>query len=122
MPAMAPPKPEGANPFGEMPQINPYASPPGVPQFPASGVRSHAQVKDYMVQAILCLIFCGGVFAIPAIVYAADVKSRLRRGDYAGAVRASQNAKKWCLIAVCIGLFCGIASIALQVLVVMNDL
>jgi hypothetical protein len=67
-----------------------------------------------MVEAILCLICCGGVFAIPAIVYAAQVDAKLRAGDYHGAVRSSENAKMWCIIAVCIGVVCGIGSVILQ--------
>lgn len=72
-------------------------------------------VKNYLTEAILCLVCCGGVFAIPAIIYAAQVNTKLQAGDYQGAVDSSQNAKKWCLIAVCIGVVCGGLGIGLQI-------
>jgi hypothetical protein len=108
--------PGGQNPFSDKPQgpTNPYQ--PG--QF--TGVNSggpgpRGPVKNYLVESILCLIFCGGLFAIPAIVYACQVNSKLGVGDYNGAVQASQNAKKWCIIAVCIGVVCGGISIVAQI-------
>ena len=69
-------------------------------------------VKNWLVESIIALVCCGGVFAIPAIVYAAQVNSKLAAGDYQGAVESSNNAKKWLIIAVCIGLVCcGIGAI-----------
>jgi hypothetical protein len=107
MPALKPPvrgeSPPSTSPF----QINPYESPQGAaPIAPDQPPRSYTErhVKNYMAEAILCLIFCAWPLAIPAIIYAADVKTRLRRGDHRGAVRASENAKKWCIISVCVGL------------------
>ena len=74
-------------------------------------------MKNYLVEAILCLVCCGGLFAIPAIIYAAQVNGKLQAGDYQGAVEASQNAKKWCLIAVCIGVVCNVLVVGLQILI-----
>jgi hypothetical protein len=104
-----------SNPIGNASQPpNPYAPPPGgggpgKPLPPGS-------VKNYLVEAILCLVCCGGVFAIPAIIYAAQVNSKLSAGDYQGALEASQNAKKWCIIAVCIGVVCTGLLVGLQIL------
>jgi hypothetical protein len=50
-----------------------------------------------MVESILCLLFCGGVFAIPAIIYASQVNGHLARGDYQSAMQASKTAKTWCI-------------------------
>ena len=103
----------GNNPF---PNVgNPYA-PPVAPGGPGSGPIPPGTVKNYLVEAILCLVCCGGVFAIPAIIYAASVNTKLQAGDYQGAVEASQNAKKWCFIAVAIGVVCGGLGIGLQIL------
>ncbi|MDX1944804.1 MAG: CD225/dispanin family protein [Pirellulaceae bacterium] len=90
---------------------NPYASPgaPGQPMPPGT-------VKNYLVESILSLICCGGLFAIPAIVYAAQVNGKLAAGDYNGAVESSNNAKKWLIIAVCIGLVCNSIAIGVQIL------
>lgn len=95
----------GANPYS----ANPYGS----PAYPGAGPMPPGSVKDYLVESILLLLFCGGLFAIPAIVYAAQVKSKLSIGDYQGAVAASENAKKWCLIALAIGLVCNVGGMLL---------
>lgn len=110
---------QGSNPFGEksgIPGGNPYGTPtgvggPGAPIPPGT-------VKNYLVEAILCLVCCGGIFAIPAIIYAAQVNTKLQAGDYRGAVEASDNAKKWCIIAVCIGVVCGCGMVLLQILLI----
>ena len=57
-------------------------------------------VKNYLIESILCLLFCGGLIAIPAIIYASQVDSKLSQGDYQGAVAASNSAKLWCMISV----------------------
>jgi hypothetical protein len=62
-------------------------------------------VPSYLPQAILVTIFCFVPFGIPAIVYAAQVNSKLQSGDYEGALSSSRNAKKWCWIAFGTGLF-----------------
>jgi hypothetical protein len=41
---------------------------------------------------------------IPAIVYAAQVNSKVMQGDIAGARNSSKNAKMWCWIAFGSGL------------------
>ncbi len=71
---------------------NPYqgsAAPADVP---------YGRVPNYLVQSILVTLFCCLPFGIPAIVYAAQVDSKLAVRDYSGAVRASQSAKMWCWI------------------------
>lgn len=65
---------------------------PAIPQEPQ-------KVSSYLAPAILTTIFCCLPFGIVAIVNAAKVNGRLSRGDYAGALRASNNAKTWCWIA-----------------------
>ena len=61
-------------------------------------------VQNYLVFAILATVFCCLPTGIPAIVYAAQVNSKLQAGDLAGAQAASNNAKMWCLISVGLGL------------------
>ena len=53
-------------------------------------------VPNYLAQAILVTLFCCLPLGIPAIVYAAQVNSKLQAGDYEGAVAASQKAKQFC--------------------------
>ncbi|MDX1944803.1 MAG: CD225/dispanin family protein [Pirellulaceae bacterium] len=84
------------------PSGSPYTSPgtPGQPMPPGT-------VKNWLVESILSLVCCGGLFAIPALIYASQVNSKLAMGDYQGAVESSNNAKKWLFIAVGIAVVCG---------------
>jgi uncharacterized membrane protein YvbJ len=63
-----------------------------------------ATVQNYLVFAILATVFCCLPAGIPAIIYAAQVNSKLQAGDLAGAQAASNNAKMWCLISLGFGL------------------
>ena len=64
-------------------------------------------VPNYLVFAILSTVLCCLPAGIPAIVYAAQVNSKLQLGDIAGAQAASKNAKMWCWISFGLGLaFC----------------
>ena len=70
------------------PMSAPYQQTPGLP------------IPNYLWQSIVVTILCCWPFGIPAIVYAAKVDGLKSRGDIAGAMEASANAKKWCLVAV----------------------
>ncbi len=72
------------------------------------------QVENYLVWAILSTICCCLPFGIPAIVFAAQVNSKLATGDVTGAREASQKAKMWCWIAFGAGLLAGIIGTILQ--------
>ena len=61
-------------------------------------------VPTYLAQAILCTLFCCLPAGIVAIVYAAQVSSKLGAGDYAGAIQSSANAKKWAWVSFGVGL------------------
>jgi hypothetical protein len=63
-----------------------------------------ATVQNYLVFAILATVLCCLPAGIPAIIYAAQVNSKLQAGDLAGAQAASNNAKMWCLISLGLGL------------------
>ncbi|HEX6179072.1 MAG TPA: CD225/dispanin family protein [Thermoanaerobaculia bacterium] len=56
------------------------------------------ELPNYLVQAIVATMCCVP-FGVVAIVYSAEVGSRLRRGDVAGARDASSKAKMWSWIA-----------------------
>lgn len=61
-------------------------------------------VPNYLVPAILCTVFCCLPFGIPAIVFAAQVNSKLQAGDVTGAMASSAKAKRWCWLAFGLGL------------------
>jgi len=52
-------------------------------------------VPNYLVFSILATVLCCIPAGIPAIVYSAQVNSKLLQGDLAGAQAASSNAKKY---------------------------
>jgi len=67
-------------------------------------VKPQAPVPTHLVQAIVVTVLCCLPLGIPAIVYAAQVNSKLAGGDYEGAVKASKNANMWSWIAFGAGL------------------
>lgn len=69
-------------------------------------------VPNYLVQSILVTIFCCLPFGIVAIVFAAQVNSKLAGGDFAGATESSNKAKMWCWVS----LGCGLAATLIWVL------
>lgn len=84
---------------------NLQAGSPAVPLQPTGVVLPPGTtVQNYLVFAILTTVFCCLPAGIPAIVYAAQVNSKLQVGDLAGAQLASKNAKLWCLISLGLGL------------------
>lgn len=77
------------------------------PQTPYGEPVPH--VKNYLVESILCTICCCLPFGIPGIVFAAQVDSKLKNGDVAGAQEASEKAKKWTLVSFIVGIVVKIA-------------
>jgi TIR domain/Interferon-induced transmembrane protein len=60
-------------------------------------------IPNNLVWAILS-IFCCWPLAIVSIVYATQVNGKVARGDYAGAMSASKNAKTFAIIGAVIGI------------------
>ena len=78
-------------------------------------------VPTYLAQAILVTLFCCLPFGIPAIVFAAQVNSKLTGGDYAGALESSRKAKTWCWVAFCVGLPLQILVIIFQIVLTVGS-
>ncbi|MDG5800545.1 CD225/dispanin family protein [Marinilabiliaceae bacterium ANBcel2] len=60
--------------------------------------------KTWLVESILVTLFCCLPFGIVGIVNAAKVESRFYAGDFAGARKASSDAKIWTLVSLGSGL------------------
>lgn len=60
--------------------------------------------KTWLVESILVTLFCCLPFGIAGIVNASKVESRFYAGDFVGANRASEEAKKWTTVSFWIGL------------------
>ena len=94
------------------PPQQPLAQPPvyGQPQQPYG--YPPVAIPNYLAQSILVTLCCCLPAGIPAIVFAAQVDSKARTGDIAGAMAASKNAKTWCWVSFGLGL----ALVALQLI------
>lgn len=70
-------------------------------EIPPELVQTKPIMPDtWLVQSILATICCCLPFGIVGIVNATKVESYYMRGDYANAIRSSENAKKWTIWAV----------------------
>lgn len=80
---------------------NPYAQTDDNPRMNQTGPGyDNFQPKplppdNYLIWAILSTICCCLPLGVVSIVYAAQVNGLYRGGDYAGAVMAERNAKRW---------------------------
>ncbi|MDQ6630479.1 MAG: CD225/dispanin family protein [Verrucomicrobiota bacterium] len=92
-------------PLSAYPEIS-LTTPPllssSIPPLSVGGSSPH--VPNYLIQAILCTLCCCLPFGVVAIIYAAQVNSKLESGDYQGALISSNNARLWCWIAFALGL------------------
>lgn len=81
-------------------------APPSVPGTISGGggVPPGVKVPNYLVQSILVTLCCCLPFGIAAIVFAAQVNSKLAAGDFPGAQESSRKAKMWCWIAFGVGI------------------
>jgi Interferon-induced transmembrane protein len=104
-----PPQPPAGPPPGAPPPGG-YGTPPPPPGYQAPGAFGQpvygrppmgAKPPNYLVQAILVTVISFFLCVIPAafgvvsIVFAAQVDGKYNGGDYAGALNASHNAKRW---------------------------
>ena len=86
-------------PLGQYSEFAATAPPPVAPPFATTG-QPRPDVPNHLVPAILCTIFCCMPFGIVAIIFAAQVSSKLQAGDVQGAKETAAKAKAWCWVAV----------------------
>jgi hypothetical protein len=85
-------------------------------------VQFPERIPNYLVQAILVTVCCCVPFGIPAIVFAAQVNSKLAAGDLAGALDSSRKAKMWSWIAFGLGFTGALAYFGLIMFGVIADM
>lgn len=73
-------------------------------------------VPNYLVQAILVTLCCCIPFGIVAIIQATKVNTHLAKGEHELAVKASDDAKKWCMIGAISGVIANVIIIGLQIM------
>jgi hypothetical protein len=62
------------------------------------------KIPNYLAQSIIVTVLCCMPLGIPAIVYAAQVNSKLDAGDFQGAWETSRKARMWCWWSFGVGL------------------
>lgn len=77
-------------------KVPPQQPPPGHMAPPPQMASPVGSIPNYLVQSILVTLFCCLPLGIVAIVFAAQVNSKLALGDVYGAQEASEKAKMWC--------------------------
>ncbi|OQA13390.1 MAG: Interferon-induced transmembrane protein [bacterium ADurb.Bin363] len=75
-------------------------------------------VPSHLVEAILSTLFCCMPLGIVAIVFAAQVNSKLQMGDYNGALSASKNAGLFSWLSI--GLGAGVSILYILFYVIMG--
>lgn len=77
------------------------------------------KIHNYLAPAVLTTLCCCVPLGIVAIIYSAQVNSKVASGDIAAAIAYSKKAKMWSWFAFGIGLAISISWFALQVFFVM---
>jgi len=90
------------------------ATAPGAPTSYAGMGGAQPTVPNYLWQSIVVTACCCLPFGIAAIVFAAQVNSKLAAGDVQGAMESSKKAKMWCWIAFGLGLVSNLGFVALS--------
>lgn len=80
-----------------LPPQNPYEA-------PVASVSSAAKPDNNLVLSIFSTICCCIPTGIAAIIYAAQVDAKWASGDFIGAQKSSEEAKKWSFISIGLGI------------------
>ncbi|MEU4039658.1 CD225/dispanin family protein [Streptomyces collinus] len=94
------------------------SQPPTMPSEPPRRPPGH-QPKGHLVWAIVSLILFWPL-GIPALYFAAQVKSKYAGGDYAGALDSSAKARLFSLLATIICAVCFVIAIIIVIVVLKN--
>jgi hypothetical protein len=81
----------------------------GEPLQQAAAASTPVKIPNYLAQSIIVTILCCLPLGIPAIVFAAQVNSKIQAGDIQGAMEYSRKAKMWCWWSFGVGLVTSIA-------------
>lgn len=96
-----------------------YNSPSGTSTATANGGDLPPKPDNYLVWSILCTVCCcipGGIYAI---ICSNKVDTLYKSGDYEGAKRSAEEAKKWAIISAIVG---GIGSFIYGLIVGLGEL
>jgi hypothetical protein len=104
-PPPPPPPAQSYTPPAYTPAPQSYAPPPPPgPSYGGSRPPSAEQIPNYLWQSIVVTLCCCLPLGVVAIIFSAQVNSKLAAGDAAGARDASDKAKLFCWIAFGLGI------------------
>ncbi|HET8796234.1 MAG TPA: CD225/dispanin family protein [Thermoanaerobaculia bacterium] len=103
-PPPPPPPAQSYTPPSYTPAQQSYAPPPP----PAGPSYAGEQIPNYLWQSIVVTLCCCLPLGVVAIIFAAQVNSKLAAGDVAGARDASDKAKLFCWIGFGLGIVANI--------------
>ena len=97
------------NPLFELSTMPPPLNRPSSPSITPSNPNvldssTEVKPKSWLVESILMTVLCCLPFGVAGIINAAKVDSKYAAGDYQGAKKASDDAKKWTLIGLIAGI------------------
>lgn len=75
---------------------------------PAPNLAPTQPIQNYLVQAILVTVCCCMPAGVAAIIYAAQVNTKLAAGDIAGAQESARLAKRWSWVGLAAGIAVGV--------------
>lgn len=108
------PSPSSPSPYSTQ---SPYSNP--TPQgVPSASMSMGAMPPNYLWQSILVTVLCCLPLGIPAIIFSTKVNTAFGLGQIAEAESASQKAKKWCLIALIVGIIVNLVISGIYVAVI----
>ncbi len=72
--------------------------------------------QSYLAWSLIATLLCCLPLGIVAIIYSTQVESRYAAGNYSGALRASENAKGWCIASAITGILYYIGLVVLRII------
>lgn len=97
--------PTGGNDYG---QSGSGAYPAGGPQYGATGGNPGTPPENNLVWAILCTVLCCLPLGVVSIIKATGVNNKWAMGDYAGAQKDAEDAKKFAMWGAIAGVVFGV--------------
>jgi hypothetical protein len=99
-----PPPPSMPESQSQSQSYTPPPPPPGYSGYTPPAPYTGAPIPNYLVQSILVTLCCCLPLGVVALIFAAQVNSKIAAGDIEGARQASSKAKLFCIIAFVLGL------------------